>query len=561
MTVRRLLRPRILEARRALRGRTGRALLLGGGVGAFWAGLGYAVFRLLAWVAGLGELGPALAERLLVLVLVALLAMLVVSATITALGTFYLAEDLPLLRAAPVSLRRLHHARFVETLAAASWMPLLVLVPVLGAYGTHFGAGAPFALAVAASLVPFLVVPVACGVLLATALVLVVPARGARDGLAIGSALALAALAAAVRLVAPERHLHASGLVGIAAYLADAGLPGSPWLPSSWVVEVLVVALGLRAGTPVFHLALLGSTALALFLVSATVVEAAFPAAWTRAQTGRGSGQDRGRWLWRALRRTTAPLPVRTAVLLTKDLVVFLRDPAQWSQLVLVGLVIGVYVYNFTALPLGGTGPLAVAMRDLATVLNLALGTFVATAVAVRFVYPLPSLEGRAWWVVRTAPVGLERIWAGKFWSGFLPLCALTLGLVGGTNHLLAAPPAVTASVLPVVAALLGAIVSLGLAFGAAHAEVDGRHAGRIATGHGAVLYMLAAVALIVTVVGLAAWPVERLLVSLRTGGGAVPPGVLTSLAAGLGAGIAVSAVVWAAARRAGIRALARLAA
>lgn len=536
-----------------------RALLLGGIVGGFWAGLCFAVLRLLTWVAGLGELGPTLAERLLVLVLVGLLAMLFVSATITALGTFYLAEDLIVLRAAPVPLRRLHHARFVETLAASSWMAVLVLVPVLAAYLVHFGGGAAFALAAVAALVPFFVVPVAGGVLVATVLVLVVPARGARDGLAIGSAVALAAIAAAVRLVGPERHLHPTGLVGMAAYLADAGLPGSPWLPSTWLAEVLVVALGLRTGTPGFHAALLASTALVAFLGSATVIEAVFPIAWTRAQTGRGGGRDRGRWLWRALRWATAPLPVRTGALLTKDLVVFLRDPAQWSQLVLVGLVVGVYVYNFTALPLDDTGPLAVAMRDLATVLNLALATFVATAVAVRFVYPLPSLEGPAWWVVRTAPVPLERIWAGKFWSGFLPLGALTLGLVAGTNHLLAAPLAVTVSVLPVVVALLGAIVSLGLAFGTAHAELDGRDAGRIATGHGAVLYMLAAVALIVSVVGLAAWPMERLLVSLRHGGGALRPAVVLAATLGFGAAILLSAVVWAVARRVGIRALARL--
>src|SRR5262249_10083609 len=138
---------------------------------------------------------------------------------------------------------------------------------------------------------------------------------------------------------------------------------------------------------------------------------------WSRAQTGaagRGGGERAlGRWL----RRATAPLPRTTGLLLAKDLTVFLRDPAQWSQLVLVGALIAIYVYNFTALPLDGDGALALAMRDLATVLNLGLGAFVATAVAVRFVYPLPSLEGRAWWIVRVAPVRLERVWWSKFWA------------------------------------------------------------------------------------------------------------------------------------------------
>src|SRR4030095_6995903 len=81
----------------------------------------------------------------------------------------------------------------------------------------------------------------------------------------------------------------------------------------------------------------------------------------------------------------------------------------------------------------------------------------VTTAVAVRFVYPMPSLEGRAWWIVRTAPVGLERIWWAKLWIGFVPLLALAGALVLATNAMLGVAPVVTAvflvSLVPLVAA------------------------------------------------------------------------------------------------------------
>jgi ABC-2 type transport system permease protein len=178
--------------------------------------------------------------------------------------------------------------------------------------------------------------------------------------------------------------------------------------------------------------------------------------------------------------------------------------------------------------------------------------------VAVRFVYPLPSLEGRAWWIVRAAPVRLERVWASKFWSGFLPLAVLGVGLVVGTNGLLAVPGTVTAAVLPLVVLLLAAIVSLGLAFGAAHAELDARDAARIATGFGAILYMLSAMALIAVVVVLAAWPVQALLAAARAG--AWPQGRgLVAMAAALGAAASACAVAFAVARGRGIQAMRRL--
>src|SRR5439155_384837 len=80
------------------------------------------------------------------------------------------------------------------------------------------------------------------------------------------------------------------------------------------------------------------------------------------------------------------PLPRVPGSLLAKDATVFLRDASQWSQLLLVFALVGIYLYNFSALPLDDGTPLADAMRDLATILNLGLGAFVTTAVAVRFV-------------------------------------------------------------------------------------------------------------------------------------------------------------------------------
>ena len=51
---------------------------------------------------------------------------------------------------------------------------------------------------------------------------------------------------------------------------------------------------------------------------------------------------------------------------------------------------------------------LARAMRDMAALLQPRPRRLRHAAVAVRFVYPMVSLEGRAWWMLRTAPIALE---------------------------------------------------------------------------------------------------------------------------------------------------------
>src|SRR5438034_4678699 len=135
-------------------------------------------------------------------------------------------------------------------------------------------------------------------------------------------------------------------------------------------------------GEPLFHLGLLASTAAVLYLGSAAVVGRVFLRAWSRAQEGR-TGDGRERRLSRWLPALTAPLGRPAGLLLAKDLAVFLRDPGQWSQLVVLLALVVVYVYNFSVLPVDDGSPLAATMREVAALFNLGLTAFVTTSVAV----------------------------------------------------------------------------------------------------------------------------------------------------------------------------------
>jgi ABC-2 type transport system permease protein len=553
-----LLQPRLLAARNVVRRHPLRTIVLTLGVALLWAACLVGATHVVRYFHGIGDFGPALTQRLLVLLFGVFFAVLALSATIAALQTFYLASDVSLLLATPAGFRRLHHARFVETLVASSWMLVVFGLPVFLAYGLVYRAGAPYYAALVAVLGAFVVIPTALGVLAATALVLVFPARGARDTLAVGVGFLVAGAVILVRMLDPERLAHPSGLLGFAGFLASFESTGSPYSPTTWAAQTLVPLLAGGAGTPAFELALLVSTAAMLVAVSAAIVERVYLKAWSKAQVGRVRAGESERPLGRWLARLATPLPRLVRLLVVKDLTVFVRDASQWSQLLLLAAVVGIYVYNFRALPIDGDGDLAERMRSIAIVLNLGLGAFVTTAVAVRFVFPMVSLEGRAWWILRTAPVPLRRIWQTKFWMGFLPLALFAAGLVVVTDRMLRVPPLPATIIAGLLVALVAAIVAMGLAFGAAHPKLDTANAAQIATGFGAMLYMAAALALTIVVMALAAWPIGLLLWSARLG--FVPSRLETAgVAAGVGLAAAASLTALAVARRRGIAALARL--
>ena len=509
-SLRAILSPRILAmrnnvARRKLRPVVGSLLTL-----AFWIGCFAFFVKALDYFQTIGDFGPLLTQRLLVLLFVTFAMVLLISNTVSALTTFYLADDVNLLLAAPVDTRLLHHARFIETLISSSWMVLLFGLPAFLAYGVVYEAGPLFYVGAVATLIPFLCLFGAIGVLVTTGLVLVFPAERARDGLLVLVGLLIGAAFLTARLLRPERLAEADGLVGFAAFLVGFGGTPAPYLPTTWAGEVLIPLLGAREGEPLFFLALLATTAAVFFFASTAVVERVFLTAWTRAQQGRiGSGPERR--LARALQTLTRPLPRATALLLSKDVTVFLRDASQWSQLLLLAALVGIYVFNFRALPTSDGTPLAIVLRDIAAFCNLGLAAFVTTAVSVRFVYPMVSLEGRAWWILRSAPISIRELWWSKFCIGFVPLLTLGEVLVAATNYFLDVGHGLTLVFAVTLVPLIAAIVSLGLAFGAAYPRLDTQNAAQIATGFGAILYMVVCLGVITVVCALEAWPVTRL--------------------------------------------------
>ncbi len=552
-----LLAPRVMATRNALRRRPTRAWALMLLTALFWVGSFFLFAHTLRFFQTITALGPVLTQRLLVMLFVSFFAILLISNVVTALTTYYLSADVRFLMVAPVPFRRLHQARFVETLVASSWMVLLFGFPVFLAYGVVFHAGPLYYLATLATLIPFLVIPAALGVMLTTILVLVFPARRMRDVLVVASVALIAGGYLALRLVRPERLASPSELAGFAAFLAAFEAPASPYLPTTWAANVLLAFLGPEPHEPLFHLALLASTAGVLALACGAFVERKFLTAWSRAQEGRESPR-RERVLGRWLGTLSQPLPHTTALLFVKDATIFFRDPSQWSQLLLLLALVVVYVYNFSALPIDDGSPLAGTLREIVAFANLGLAAFVTASVAVRFVFPAISLEGRSWWALRTAPIPLTSIWWGKFWIGFLPLAVLGEALIVITGRLLGVTPGLTVVFMATLLLVVAAIVSLGLAFGAAYPRVDTQNAAQIATGFGGLIYMVTCLALIGLVIALEAWPVSRLFWS-RFAAQPIGGGETAAIAISFTAVSALTMVTWDVARRSALKSLAHL--
>jgi ABC-2 type transport system permease protein len=538
-----LLRPKWRAARRRMQRESNalRVLVMGTTAVIFFAIVFGIIYRVLGHFRAQPGIGDLLAGKLLGLVLLAFLSILLLSNIITALSSFFLARDLELLSAAPVDGLRVYTARFIETIVNSSWMMVIVLLPILLAFGISYGLTAGFVAVTIVALASFLVLPAVAGTALTQVLVNIFPARRARDLLALIALFGVAALVTMFRLLRPEQLARPEGFRDLVDFIAALRTPQSVWLPSEWAAQAILAPLGAAEnGTDYFPLVLLVSTAAAFFVIGAWLHGRLYRDGLSRSQEGAERQDGVAPREQQRLERALAAVPVTARSLVAKDIRTFFRDTTQWSQLILLAVLVAVYVYNIKVLPLFSGEEVGFFLINVVSFLNLGLAGFVLAAIAARFLFPAVSLEGRTLWLLRSSPLDLRSLLWSKFWVGVTPLLVLALALTIGTNVILRISGFMMVLSIATIVIMTFAIAAMALGFGALFPKFDTENPAEIPTSFGGLLFMMTATAYLGVMIALQAWPVYAILRAGRSGG--IEPGMFTWLALSLAAAVTLSA-------------------
>ncbi len=503
-----LLSPKFISARARPLGKTenksGRllAFVLIGAV--FWVFVFGMLYRLLKYFRGIPEIGALLAAKLLGLMFISLFGILILSNVVTALSSFFLAKDLDLLVAGPVDWLRLYGAKLLETTAHSSWMVMLVATPVLTAYGFTYKGGFLYPLVAIGAVVPFLLIPAAIGSAVTLLLVNIFPARRTRDILSVIAVLAAAGVVLLFRLVRPERLARPEGFRSLVEFISLLRGPTSPWLPSEWAAQGIMTWL--RGEPELLPFYLLVSTAAAAIVFGALLHRWLYDRGFSKSQES-GERWVRQGVLGKYVGRALSPWGVMRRELVLKEMRLFFRDTTQWSQLILLTVLVVVYVFNIKFLPLRGEG-VTFFLANVIPFVNLILAGFVLASIAARFIFPGISLEGRTLWLLRSSPLEMRQLLWSKFWVGTLPLLVLALALVFATDVLLQVSGFMMAVSIFTITMMTFAIAGLALGFGALFPKFNTENAAQIPTSFGGLMLMMASVVLIGLVIVLEARPV-----------------------------------------------------
>ncbi len=507
---------------------------------ALWGGLFFVFrdgFRSLG-TPPLEDFRDTIVQILFAVFFLSLFIMLTFSNAIIAYGSLFRSEETAFLFARPFLPWQIFVYKVSETLLFSSWAFLFLALPLIVAYGVSGRSPWYFYPGAAAFFAMFAVIPAAAGGA-ATLLIARFLPHSMRK------VLALLALIVAVPLALGWaagflRFRETAGRYAAERWVSDVlgrlSLSTSPLLPSFWIGDGIIQ---LKRGDPVaalFRFLLLLSTALFAATAGIHLGRWFYRAAYYRAQFQ--ARKRRGQWaggFYRLMEHALPGMDPDLRLLVVKDVKIFVRDPVQWSQVLIFFGLLSIYFANMRNLHYDLNLPY---WQNFISVLNLVATCLTLSTFTSRFIFPLLSLEGRKFWILGLLPIERKNLLYSKFWFAFIGAFVISEALTGLSDLILREPGPV--AVLHAIAVL---VISVGLSalavgIGALYPNLREDNPSKIVSGFGGTLNLVLSVAFVALVIVLMVVPyhLSRMRPEVEFVQRMMLPGMLTAVAVGLAA-------------------------
>ena len=444
----------------------------------------------------LGLLRNVLAMAFLVAVVI-----LFSSSMTVAIGSFFTDLDLETFHAAPMRKSRLVIGRWFKTLLQSAAIVYVFIIPIFVAFAGRYHVTRWFYPEMLGNLALLLSIPVTLGAGVIVILVRYFPVQRVHQIVASIGILVLSVAVIGFRMSRPERFFRPIETHDLTRALQAIELPSMERYPGTALADLMVAQ---AEGTPAFPAPpRIAVTAVALFAIFVTVATWIYFRAFVRARESMAPTAIGARSLTTIVDRFVHRFDLPLRAMIGKEVRVLMRDVAQWSQLFLMAALMFLYLYNIKMLPLGGD-----ARATIISYANLGMAGFIVAAICLRFAYPSVSSEGKAFWIVQSAPVSYRRLLISKVLVYSVPLTVLSLVLTAFANVMLDANRIVWIFTLAGASMLAVTLVSLGVGLGALAPNFAAENPLQVGLSLGGFGYMGAALAYIACVMLLMARPI-----------------------------------------------------
>lgn len=516
---------RTLMARiRGLRNQSSLLLLVLGLFIAGYLGFGYWLFHFgFNYIQQFPLVGALLSERILFLIFGFFFVMLIFSNLIIGYSTLFKNRETAWFLSLPVRHRTIYRWKFIEALGISSWALMFLTAPMMAAYGVLHHVHPFFYVGTVVACLPFVIIPALAGSWIILFLVRILAQPWVKQAAVVIAGLILIVVVLKVKPVTDEQAVSRHEEQMFDQLLRHTRLSLNPYLPSSWLAQSIIAwSEGLFRQGSFFFLVLL-SNALMGLLIGFEVIGRSYYRSWTAALSVRAEqfqrraaakrlAKSRSVIEWLVDHTTIISKPARALAL--KDMRLFWRDPAQWTQFMIFFGLLCIYVLNLRNISFNFQ---SVFWETMISYLNLAASALTLSTLTTRFVFPQFSLEGRRLWIIGLAPIGLKKVLMQKFWSSSIASMSITVTLMIASSMMLHLPGTRVAFFSAAIGIMGATLSGLSVGLGALFPNMKEDNPSKIVSGFGGTLCLVISFIYISSFVALVALPGVRQVTHIET--------------------------------------------
>ena len=457
--------------------------------------------------------GMALARRLMAMTFMSLGVFIGISSFISGVSVVFRSWETSFLLTMPIKDRLIAHIRILESWFNAGWTTILLGIPIVAAFCISLK------ISTCATVISILLFPFFIIIWLSSGSILLGAAIrfSRRSGRIWRMAGVLGLLVAAGIFVilknsGPESMIaeENTALDALSSFVSELPVAGGEFWPHT-VFGNIITSIDRGAWSE------------ALEHIGVLLLETALACAFTWIMICPGFRKRYSAISSSSGRRRSSRLLLRSGgrfrTMLHKDILLFLRDPVQWSQLLLLTGLFLVYALNIDRFP---TDIGHKFWRMIVVYLNFSFSCFVTATLLVRFTFPSISLEGPGLSYILQLPSGRRLLLSAKWIESFIFIMPFIVG-VGiwstlriGSGWILVSMSTASLSLMCI------ALVSINVGLGAVFPRFEKGSAASIASGQGGIIAAFVSMGYVltfITVLGLifrrsftAAEPVQALV-------------------------------------------------
>ncbi|MBK9098887.1 MAG: hypothetical protein IPM14_12350 [bacterium] len=460
----------------------------------FAVGIFYFTQNIITYLLEEVKIGIFLLHRFIFVVLFIFFMTVNIGNIVVSYSTFFKSKEVGFLLTKPVSFLKIFFIKFFDNFFYSSSTLLLMVSSALAGYAAYFELPwffLPFSVVVL--ILPFMFIAGTLGAIILLVIMRFAAVFGIKKVL---STLAVFYVSAVILFYIYSSPVQLVKKVfeyfpNIDNYFGFLESPLIKLLPNHWVADSLYWISSGKYWAAGWSAYLLLVFAISFFVLALFLAKNWFYGAWLifLSLSNKLSVKKKNHRLSSFSFEKNSSLRPRREVLLKREILMFIREPSQWSHFLVMTFLVTVFVLSISNIDAMLLNAYNSYLKTLIYLVLYLFNVFLIASMSLRFIFPMVSLEGETIWKIRSAPLNYKKLMLTRLTIYFLVIFIIgqMLNLVSNYQFSI-----VLATISQLNTAFVTiTLVSFNFGMGSTYANYKEKNPIRVASSQGATLTFL----------------------------------------------------------------------